>query len=305
MTVAQGSRSQLIYKQQADFETPAADNYDTLPYTTHSLSLQKETVESATNHADREIRDLRHGASRVGGQISSELVYSDHDLLLSSALFNTWSTGELQIGTGPQFMSIEDGALDASKFALFTGLVVSQAQISIQPNAIVTLQSDVVGRAQALADTTAGGTPTAESGNEPFASFQATVFEDIAEANPIAIATGIDITINNSAEARNVIGSNLPNHISFGMGRVTGSLTVLFEDFTFVQRFADETTMAIVVNLTDPAGNVMELRMPRVKLTTGETGVQNPQDRVVTASFAALRDPTLGTALKITKTDAV
>lgn len=301
--VAQGSRSDLYYKKQSALGTVATGNFNTLRYNTHSLNVVKESVESAEIRSDREVQDFRHGNRHCNGTITTELCFADHDDLIESAMFQAFDTDSVDIGTSPQYLSIEDGQLDISQYQMFQDLLCSTMRVSIAPNAMVTAEFDMVGtNGAAFASSSSGGTAVAPSSNSPFDSFTGALFDNAAETgDELAVVTALEFTVENNVQPAFVVGQATPLGLEYGRGRVTGQVSMYFENALFINRFLAESETALVMNLTDPGGNTMEFRFPRTKFTGADKPVQNEQGRIITLPFVALRDSSLGTAFRITK----
>jgi len=122
--IAQGSRTQLLHKVQSGFGVQATGDYAQLKYNTHTLKPDIGGVKSALMRSDREIQDFRHTTIETSGDIDADLCYGDHDLLLRSMMFSDFVGSTLKIGTTPQFLSIEDGALDINSFNMFAYAIV-------------------------------------------------------------------------------------------------------------------------------------------------------------------------------------
>jgi hypothetical protein len=301
--IAQGSRSQLLVKKQSALGTVATGNFDRLRWNTHSLNVVKQVIESGEIRSDREVAVSRHGNRNAAGEIVVELLNQDHDLLIQSAMFNTWTSDLIDIGVDPQYLSIEDGALDINQYRMFQDMLVNSMAVSIQPNAMLTATFAMVGTDGAVnTGTSAGGTPVEPTDNEPFDSFNASLYDNAAESgSEIAVVTGLNFTIENGVDPAFAVGQATPIAMQYGRGRVTGELTAYYTNADFINKFLAETEGVLVCNITDLDGNNMEFRFPRVKFNGATVPVANEQSRVITIPFAAIRDNTLGTALRISR----
>lgn len=305
ITSAQGARSQLLYKVQGAFGTVATGNFTTLRYNTHSLSQMIDTVESPELRSDREVVDLRHGNSHAAGDIVTPLIYGEHDSFIESAMFSTFDTDSVAIGTTPQYLSIEDGAVDIGQYRMFYDMAVSTWRVQVQTGAQAILLStfSMMGAAaNAWAPSSSGGTPVAAGSNQPFDSFTGGLWDNAVESgNELATISTMDFTVNNGINPTYAIGQQLPVALEYGRGRVTGNLTAYFTNSLWLNRFRNESTFALSLSVTDPDGNIMEFLMPRVKLTSADVPVANEQSRLITSAFVALRDPTLGYSFQVSK----
>lgn len=302
-TIAQGARSQLLAKTQSALGTVATGNFDRLRWNTHSLNVTKGTLESAEIRSDREVAVYRHGNRNAAGEIATELLFGDHDLLIASAMFGTWGTDSIDIGVTPQYLSIEDGALDINQYRMFQDMLVNSMAISIQNNAMVMATFGLIGRdGSANTGSSSGGTPVEPSANEPFDSFNAALFDNAAESGAeIAIITGLNFTIENGVDPAFAVGQQTPVAMQYGRGRVTGEITAYYQNANLINQFLNETEGVLVCNLTDPDSNNMEFRFPRVKYNGANVPVASEQSRIITIPFVALLDGSIGTAFRISK----
>jgi hypothetical protein len=305
MSFAQGSRSKLSLKAQPDYLTAASGNFVEVPFSTHDLTLNKQAVESATNRSDREVSDSRHGNGSAGGSINTELRYGDAalELLMQSAMFNVWASSEMTIGTQRTFLSVEDGALDIAQYRRFVGMEVNRMSIDIQPNAMVTAAFELAGRDMTVTGSSGAGTIAAPTTNVPMDSFSGFIYDEFpGSGTELGIVTGLSFEVNNGVNPTAVVGVNRPNFQEYGRGRVTGQLTCYWRDATFINRFVNETEIALHVQCADPSGNDYVFTMPRVKFNGASVPHQGEQSRIITLPFIALRGTgTITSALRIQK----
>lgn len=304
ITAAQGARSQLLMKKQSALGTVATGNFTRFRFSTHSLDVVKGTFESDEIRPDREVEDYRHGNQNAAGDIVFNLCYGDHDTILESAMFDVFTTDQLSIGVAPQWLSIEDGALDISQYRMFEDMAVNTLTLAMGPQQqIVRCTANLIGSTgQANTGSTQGGTAVSPSSNQPFDSFNGAIFDNAAETgNELAIVTGFEFTINNGLEPGFGIGQQTPVVMEYGKGRVSGRLTAYYTDADLINRFVSEEEAVLVVNLTDPHSNSYEFRFPRIKYNGANVPVSGEKSRIITIPFMALYDSTVGSAFKITR----
>ena len=300
---AQGARSQLLYKAQSNFDSVATGDFTKLRYNSHSLALNKGTVESQEIRSDREVADFRHSQMNAAGEISVDLCYADHDTMIANAMFNSWGTDSIDIGVTPSYLSMEDGQLDIAQYRMFLSMLCSSMSINVRPNQIVTASFNMVGKTQnANSGSSGGGTAVAASANNPFDSFNGSIYDNAAESGgEMLIVTGMSFQINNGVNPTFVVGQQTPQALEFGRGRVTGSVSLYYADAVWLNFHRNETEVPIILNLTDPDSNTMEFRFPRCKINTADVPVQGEGSRVISCNFVALYDDSVGSAFKITK----
>jgi hypothetical protein len=301
MAFSQGSRSSLSFVTEATFGTTPAGSFANLPFSTHSLNLTKDVLTGTDIEADRMPRVNRQGNRQVGGDVVVDLRDGDYDLLLESAMLSTFATNILKVGVLPKFFSIEDFAADIDQARLFTGMSVSTMAISLAPNQMVTTTFGMVGKDMTISGTEK--TQVAATGAQPFDAYSGDISIG-AVGTPVAsaIVTALDFTLNNSYAPTFVIGDDSAPSLEYGRAEVEGTMTAYFEDAALINRFLNETETAIRVSVDDPTGaNAYTFDFPKVKINSADVGVDGPTSRMVTMSFVALFDSTLGTNLQITR----
>jgi hypothetical protein len=301
MAFSQGSRSSLSFVTEATFGTTPAGSFANLPFSTHSLNLTKDVLTGTDIEADRMPRVNRQGNRQVGGDIVVDLRDGDYDLLLESAMLNTFATNILKVGVAPKFFSIEDFAADIDQARLFTGMAVSSMAISLAPNQMVTTTFSMVGKDMTISATEK--TQTAASGAAPFDAYSGDIsIGTVGSPSAVAIVTALDFTMNNAYAPTFVIGDDSAPSLEYGRAEVEGTLTAYFEDASLINRFLDETETAIRVSVDDPTGaNAYIFDFPKVKINSADVGVDGPTSRMITMSFVALYDSTMETNLQITR----
>jgi hypothetical protein len=301
MSFSQGSRTRLSFLPEVTFGTTPAGNFTELPFTTHSLNLTKERVTGNDIQSDRMPRVDRHGNRNAAGDIVVDLRNGNYDALLESLMFNAWDASpssapdQLKVGTTLKSLSVEDYLSDIDQAKLFTGLVVSQASFSMQPNQMVTTTFSLIGKDMALSQNQK--TVTAATINQPFDAYSGDfrIGDHDGALSALTAVTSIDFTINNNLNPTFVIGESTTPQLEFGRCEIEGTITAYIEDATLINRFLNEVETAFDVSVNDPSGlNEYKFFFPKVKINSADTPVENPQSRLVTLSFVALYDDSVG-----------
>lgn len=312
MPFAQGARSRLAIAPEASFGTlPSSPSWATIPYRSHSLTLEKERVQGQDIISDRMQTEDRHGNRTVTGSIEVDLRRGDYDNLLQSAFFNTFNSSDhLTIGTTPQFLALEDSALDITQFRQFSGCLVNSASFSIAPSQMVQATFDIVGRNMVQAQTALSASPTAAQGFQPFDSFNGVILEGgTGTGNSICTVSQVQFSITNDVTPAHVIlcedNRDQAAQMQYGMATVEGTMTVYYKDETLIDKFINETETELSVTVDDPTGtNGYTFYMPRIKINGAPTPVANMQSRMVELPFVALKGALEGYSLRLTRTSA-
>jgi len=102
MSLAEGVAARVTYKAYASAAIsstsepvpatdPAATGGQILRRVSSTLSLGKDTYQSAEIRSDRQIADFRHGVKRVSGSVSGELSPGTYKDLIEAAMRGTWA----------------------------------------------------------------------------------------------------------------------------------------------------------------------------------------------------------------------
>lgn len=152
MALAEGVSARIAYKAHSTgvitpgvepvlSSDPAATGGQILRRVSSSLSLSKDTYESAEVRSDRQIADFRHGVRRVQGNISGELSPLTYGDFLEAACRGTWAAAVT--GDESDYTSVTaDNATSNFTFAagdpigdgFRVGMVVRFADLSVAAN---------------------------------------------------------------------------------------------------------------------------------------------------------------------------
>ena len=92
MTLASGSRVQLTYVEESTRgTTPGTPSMKVLRTTSPSVNPEKDLLENAEVRGSRQESDVRHGATRVIGNVGFQLSRADYDDWIAYALAGTWA----------------------------------------------------------------------------------------------------------------------------------------------------------------------------------------------------------------------
>lgn len=301
MTFATGGFHGLSYVPEVTFgTTPSTPTMVSLRHTSCGLILSKDSFQSEELRSDRQISDLRHGAKQVGGDIGIEFSYGEYDPILEMALFGTWNTNVLKVGTTAKYMTVEREFADITQYGVFTGCMVNTFSLSVQPNAIVTGTFGLIGKGASYSATPLDADPTASQTTSPFDSFTGEITEGGAT---IAVVTGLEITLENGLEPTFVVGSDETPRIIAGRSSLTGTVSAYFENLTLLNKFINETESEIEFTLGDGVSNSYTFTIPRIKYSGADNPANNEQGIILNMPFQALYDAVEDTNLKITRTN--
>lgn len=141
------------------------------------------------------------------------------------------------------------------------------------------------------------GVPTAANTNPVFDSFTGLAQVDGAT---VAIVTGIELKVDQSAEASNVLFDSTAQQISLGMVNVTGSIVVRFINNEIKKRFLNGTLIDISFTL-GATSKMYKFDMSSCYLTSASTD-SGEGELTQTLNITAIYNATDATTLMITRT---
>jgi hypothetical protein len=208
----------------------------------------------------------------------------------------TTTQKRLKTGVTQKSLSVERQHADITKCMVFTGLVVGGMKLSLKPNAIVTGGFSTVAQDLVVNDAPLDATPTAAPTGMPFDAFTGTITEG---GSAIAIATGLELSLENALNPRYVLFDEAPTAIIEGRSNVTGTLTAYFDTETLMEKFINETASSLKLTLLDTAGVGYRITLPRIVYGDAAAPVSGEGDIIVSLPFQAIVDPTTNTNIYI------
>ena len=301
MTIANSSQARVAYVAESTVgTTPSTPSFKTLGVTSSSLALTKSALESAEIRSDRQVHDVRHGTRSIAGDVAIEVADNDLDDLLEGLLGSTWSADVLKVGSTRKSFTFEHYFSDAGQYERFAGCHVNSMSLSVAPDSIVTATLGIVG--MTFTDDTsaiAGATYNATSSTIPFdGNTGIGLIEEGGGAT--ALVTAIELTIENGVEPRFVVGSANSLAPKIGQCKVSGTISVYFEDRTILDKFVDETASTLQFTLSDGT-NTLDFLLPNIKYMEGAPNISGEDDIVLSMPFTALYDATEASTITITR----
>lgn len=253
------------------------------------------------------------GFTNTGNNIAVVVTYLDGAVLTAggaTGLTDETGTGDesftattaitqIKCGTTDVSFTVEEGFEDISEYQYVTGAYVNTWSMSIQPDAVVTGSFDL----QAMTYSGFSGTaldadPTATNTNSVFDTYTGVAYiEGITEP---CVITGLDFSVDNGLQRRYAIMEQ--DACSIGQGRinVTGSLNAYFTSSTMSDKYNNEESFGVTIQLEDLDGNSYIIGIPAVKLTSDSKDISE-NDVTQTLNFQALGTNTTDTTLYVRK----
>lgn len=163
--------------------------------------------------------------------------------------------------------TVEEFYADIAQSEVYTGMKVNSLAVQLPATGLTTIDVAFSGKDLTQTGTTQYFTsPTAQGTTGIFAAVNGVM---LVQGNPVALITSADFTIERATENATVVGSNSIADIFTGRIRVTGNLSVYFQDTTFRDYFNAETPVSLVLSVTadnSANANFVAFTLPRVKL---------------------------------------
>jgi hypothetical protein len=203
-------------------------------------------------------------------------------------------------GHTDQSYTVEEWYSDIAQSEVYTGMKLNSMAVQLPATGLTTVDFGFAGKDLTQTGSTQYFTsPTAQNSNGIFAAVNGVM---LVNGAPVALVTSADFSVERATENATAVGSNSVAEIFTGRIRVTGNMSVYFQDATFRTYFDAETPVSVVLALTtDNTDNseFVTFTLPKVKLGSftkddGELGM------VASASFQALLNDVIDAGLPAT-----
>ena len=205
-------------------------------------------------------------------------------------------------------------------YRTFTGCAPASAQLTVNPEAVVTGSFSFVGTGGSTSDTASLGTTVAANTNVVLNGIDHVVavmegYKTSSRAFHGQDITSFNFTFNNNLEPLTKVGFLGAFDVSSGTIDITGQIQAYLSDpdtanevqgsVGMLTKFEAETESSLAIVFEDTAGNLWVLDFPRIKFTDAEAGTPGVNQQVIAnMSFQALRDTQTGYTIKLAKLDA-
>lgn len=277
MAIANSIYKVVSYKKETTYGTKAVPTgASTIPRTSLTMNVVKNAFQSARIATHQQAGGTRHGAGYVEGSYADEVSCETHKDFWAALLRGPWTmvsgggAGFLNVpltGHTNDSFTIEEWRSDIAESILYLGVKVVQAQVSVQPSGMATVNFSLMGQGT---DPTIGAvqyftTPTAVDENIPASGANGEISVNGAA---VAIVTQADFTVNGNGSTGEVIGSKVTPDVFRGIINVTGSFTAYHKDKTLLEKYLNEQTIALAIELEEPGGtDSIKFSMPNVTIT--------------------------------------
>lgn len=184
--------------------------------------------------------------------------------------------------------AIEEWYSDIAQSEVYTGCKVGSMSVQLPSSGMSTIDFSFMGKNLTRVGTTQYFTSPAAQGTQGV--LEASGGAMIVNGVPVALITSADFSVERAMENATAVGSNSITEIFSGRIRVSGNLSLYFQDATFRDYFVNETEVSLVMALTDgSAANAgfISFTLPRVKINSF-TKDDTELGLTASASFKAL-----------------
>jgi hypothetical protein len=288
-----------------------------LEFVEESFEYTIERVESPGLRANnRVLRTDRYapGQKRVEGSVTLEPATKGFGLVLKHALGATSITtpsgatdarlhrhtlGDI-FGTS---LTVQVGRPDTSGTVQpfsFNGMRVDTFSLTNSVDELLVSEIGFVGQDQTTAESLATATYPTTSSAAAYEQFYWTQGVISVAGAPVGIITDFEVEVNNSLKSDRYFlgGATMSEPILAGMTEITGSITAEFDSLTALNRFVNNTQVALSAKWTAATAiesttfPYVEVTIPKVRFDGGSPTVGGPDVLTVELPFKALNDGT-------------
>ena len=203
-----------------------------------------------------------------------------------------------------KYYTVEHWYSDISQSETFIDCKVNTTSVNITPTGMATVSFGFLGRNMDIDSSQYFTSPTAATTTGVTAGANGIL---MVSGVKVGNVTGISIDVNGNMSTEEVVGTNVTPDVFAGSVTVSGQLTILFEDATYTNMFADETEASVSIALTTDntaTADFIAFTMPRIKV--GGSSKDDGQKGIVqTLPFTALLDGTGGSGTDSEKSTLV
>jgi hypothetical protein len=196
----------------------------------------------------------------------------------------------LRNGVEKHTYTVEDDFTDVVKVRTRTGSVVNSFVLTLAQEAVASVAIEFIGQNTTVQnDSLVTGTPIEPNANDVMNTGDDV--GDIYEGGVLqSLVNTISITFANNLRGNNAVGSTENICVAAGELDVTGDFNSYFLDWTFYQKFLDNTASSLRFKIGDANGDYY-FNIPKIKIPTSEINAGGPnQDVIATSTYVGLAD---------------
>jgi hypothetical protein len=251
--------------------TPATGSWDTLRFTSNTLSPKVNTQVSDEIGAGRISQGSVVSSADIQGDIVGELSYSTFDKLLEAAFYGTWNNDLLTVGDTRRTFTIAKNFNDIGVYGLFKGMHVSVFKLEVPSDGKITATFTLMGMDYTDSETAPAGTIKPPTGT-PFMSNVniGTLLVDGRSLEGEACVSAITVNLDNTLQAQRCIGTTKlgPGAIIATEAAITGTITLAWSKASWQiwKNTFSRLPISVSFPITDGLGNSYLFNFPALEI---------------------------------------
>ena len=298
MARAQGARAQMALGFETVYGTPPVGGFTRMPFASTSLGAEQPLLNSELLGYGRDPLAPVKDAVTADGDVVVPIDAAAFGFWLKAAFGAPDTTGvgpfthEFQSGswTLPS-MSIESAMPEVPRYAMYSGCVLDQLSWQVQRSGLLTATARLVAQGEAIATTSAAGTP-AELGLKRFGHFNGAISRNGTALGNVVSA---EITYANNLDRIETIRSDgRIDGADPSIAALTGRIEVRFADSTLVTQAINGDPAEISFAYVLPSGESFTFTIHAVYLPRPRIEISGPQGVQASFDWQAARDNVVG-----------
>lgn len=188
--------------------------------------------------------------------------------------------------------TVEVNYSDIDVSELYTGCRVGRMQIGLPGSGMATSLFGFTGRDMSILSGASAPYFTSATAATSSGILAAVNGSLLINGTSIAVVTGMELTGELSAQSDAVVGSNYTPDVFLGRAALSGNVTMLLENSTYIDAFINESELSLAAQLNvdnSDATDFFSVFMPRIKLGSATVQRQGEGGIPVSFSFQALK----------------
>ena len=298
MARAHGAREQMALAFETVYGTPPASGYRLMPFARTTLGAEQPLLNSELLGYGRDPLAPIKDAVTADGEVVVPIDVDAFGFWLKAAFGAPTTTGTtpkthtFQSGnwTLPS-MAIEVAMPEVPRFAMYAGCVMDQLSWQMSRSGLLTATARLIAQGEAIAATTAAGTPTA-LGLQRFGHFNGAITRNGTALGNVVSA---EITYANNLDRIETIRSDgRIDGADPSIAALTGRIEVRFADQTLVTQAINGEACEMEFAYVLPSGESFTFTVHAVYLPRPRIEISGPQGVQATFDWQAARDSTVG-----------
>ena len=287
MARAQGARAQMALAFEASYGAPPSTGFKLMPFASSSLGAEQPLLASELLGYGRDPLVPIKDALTADGDVVIPIDIEGFGYWLKAAFGAPTSTGttpKVHTFTSgswalPSF-TIETGMPEVPRYALYAGCLLDQLSWSMQRSGLLTATAKIIAQGEAIATTSAAGTPSAIT-LQRFGYFNGAI-----KRNGTALGQVVSAEIsysNNLERVETIRADGKIEGADPAMASLTGKFDVRFADNTLVSQALDGAPCELEFSYSLGANASLSFTAHAVYLPRPRLEIQGPQG--IQASF--------------------